>query len=253
MGEYEIINEMLNRYNSGAITLDEQQKEMLAMQAHRLGLQFDVESQPFKKGLFDAADMALFGMLPNKWRPVSAGQELYGETGADRFAGAVGSVAGLGTGIYGAVKGAGKLAGMYKQSGGLKAAVARAKESEAAARAAGLASSVYNRGANVVAPAIRTASAGIGRAAGRVRQGVGSAAGRVGQRFPGAAATTADARAAIANRTRIMPQDIGIGGRRGFEGMFQQGGIVGYQKGGYVGNSTYFKDLVQKARNRSIA
>ena len=97
--------EMLSRHNEGKIQLDEDEKEILAMQAKRLGEKFSVESKPFSKGAFDAADMATFGLVPNKWRPRSAGQDLYGETGYDKFAGGVGSIAGLATGVGGAIKG----------------------------------------------------------------------------------------------------------------------------------------------------
>ena len=90
---------MLNRHNEGKIQLDEDEKELLAMQSKRLGEKFNVESKPFSKGAFDFADMAAFSLLPNKWRPRSAGQDLYGETGYDKFAGGVGSVAGLATGV----------------------------------------------------------------------------------------------------------------------------------------------------------
>tara|TARA_Y100000593_G_C4316098_1_gene340954 strand:+ start:2405 stop:3613 length:1209 start_codon:yes stop_codon:yes gene_type:complete len=213
MDQYEVISELLRRYNTGEISLDDQQAEMLAMQAHKLGLDFDVESKPIQKGLFDAADMALFGMLPNEWRPTSPGQELYGESGWDRGAGLLGSVAGLGTGIFGAVKGASKLKGMYQESGGIKAAVAKAKETEAAARAAGLAQSVYNKGSNVV---------------GGVSRGVGRGVGAIDRRFP-----------AFRDARRIVPEDIGIGGRRGFEGMFQRGGMVGMQEGGLSDEKFY--------------
>jgi len=100
--------EMLKRYNAGSIDLTDDEAELLAMQTKRMGVtkdEFDVESKPLRKGAFDLADMAAFGMLPNEWRPRSPGQDLYGETGLDKFAGGVGSTAGLFTGATGAVKG----------------------------------------------------------------------------------------------------------------------------------------------------
>ena len=105
MSQYATIMEVLNRHNEGKIQLDEDEKELLAMQAKRLGEKFNVESKPISKGAFDFADMTAFSLLPNKWRPRSAGQDLYGETGYDKFAGGVGSVAGLATGVMGAIKG----------------------------------------------------------------------------------------------------------------------------------------------------
>ena len=74
------------------------------MQAQRVGGKFKVENRPIAKGAFDAADMATFGLLPNEWRPTSQGQDVMGETGLDRFAGGVGSIAGLVGGAAGATK-----------------------------------------------------------------------------------------------------------------------------------------------------
>ena len=104
MNQNALTLELLRRHNKGKIQLSENDKELLAMKAKRLGQDFKVESKPLSKGAFDFADMAAFSLLPNKWRPHSAGQDLYGETGYDRFAGGVGSLAGFGTGIYGGVK-----------------------------------------------------------------------------------------------------------------------------------------------------
>ena len=164
MNEYDIVSEILNRYNKGKIDLPDDQAELLAMKAARMGLDFDVKSKPFKKGAFDVADMALFGLLPNEWRPRSPGQDLYGETSADRWAGGLGTALGLGTGVYGGIRGAKAIGDLYKSSGGVKSAVAKAKEHAAAKRARDLASNVYNRGSNVVQGGV---AAG-GRAARRV-------------------------------------------------------------------------------------
>ena len=104
MASYSTIKEMLDRYNRGEIKLSDEEANLLAMQAQRIGGEFRVENKPIAKGGFDAADMALFGLLPNEWRPTSQGQDVLGETGIDRFAGGVGSVAGLATGAIGATK-----------------------------------------------------------------------------------------------------------------------------------------------------
>jgi hypothetical protein len=115
MSEYSTIMEVLKRYNEGSIDLSDDDAELLAMQAKRLGVgegywswekdAFNVESKPLRKGAFDLADMATFGMLPNEWRPRSPGQDLYGENFSDKLAGGVGSLVGLGAGGAGAVKG----------------------------------------------------------------------------------------------------------------------------------------------------
>ena len=104
MSSYSTIKEMLDRYNRGEIKLSDEEANLLAMQAQRIGGEFRVENKPIAKGGFDAADMALFGLLPNEWRPTSQGQDVLGETGIDRFAGGVGSVAGLVGGAGAATK-----------------------------------------------------------------------------------------------------------------------------------------------------
>ena len=63
-----------------------------------------------RKGLFDLVDTALFGLVPNKWRPKSIGEDYFGESRADRIAGTLGTIAGFGTGFAGATKLAGKAA-----------------------------------------------------------------------------------------------------------------------------------------------
>jgi hypothetical protein len=65
-------------------------------------------SRPLAKGAFDFADIATFGMLPNRWRPESRGESVYGETTREKIAGGVGSVLGIPAAIgtaYGAGKG----------------------------------------------------------------------------------------------------------------------------------------------------
>ena len=108
--------EMLRRYNQGEIDLNEKEKEMLAMRASQEGLKFDVESKPLRKAAFDFADTFAFGMLPNEWRPRSAGEDIYGETGLDKLAGGVGSIGGLATGVGALVKGATKLSAAVKSA-----------------------------------------------------------------------------------------------------------------------------------------
>ena len=149
MANKNVVQEMIKRYNSGEIELSEREKEMLAMQASQMGLDFQVESKPLRKGLFDLVDTAAFGMVPNEWRPRSAGQDIYGETGADKFAGGVGSALGLLGGAGAAVKGAQALKGSMT-GGKLATAVSNAKKTAAAKRARDLANNVYNGGKNIV-------------------------------------------------------------------------------------------------------
>lgn len=177
------VQELLRRYNAGTIKLDAERADKLAQLAAQHGMEFDVASKPIRKGLFDFADMASLGMLPNKWRPESIGEKYHGESGIDKFAGGFGSLAGLGTGIlgavkyapraakaiYGGVRGAGgagggramsygsdlmsrgaEFAGQSRMGGRVSSALARVKQTEAAKRAESLARTMYNKGDNLV-------------------------------------------------------------------------------------------------------
>ena len=270
MNEYDIIMEMLSRHNSGKLKLTDQEANLLAMQAQRLGEDFRVESKPISKGLFDAVDMATFGLLPNQWRPTSQGQDVFGESGLDRFAGGVGSVAGLATGIGGAVKGLGMAGRAITARGGIKGAVASAKEAQSVKRANAYARSLYNKGENIV-------GAGIGRAAGygsraaefaaqspglqtagNVARGLGSSAAALGRagygRLPGAVRQYTSPALRRGRDFLRNPAGINVGygqglgnidpwllaSNRGPLGLgmgVQQGGYIapkGYQEGNYV-------------------
>jgi len=106
MNEYDMIKELLKRYHSGQADLSDEDAELLAMKAQRFGERFTPESKPFSKGAFDMADMATFGLLPDEWRPHSPGQDIFGETQADKFAGTIGSIGGFIGGAAVATKGA---------------------------------------------------------------------------------------------------------------------------------------------------
>ena len=150
MSERAMIRELISRYNKGTVSLNEAQVDRLAAKAYEHGLKFKVEAKPFRKGMFDLADMAMFGMLPNKWRPRSGGEELFGERGIDRVAGGLGSLVGLGTGVGLGVKGAKALYGSVTGGGRVAQALSSVKETEAAKRATNLANSVYNKGQNIL-------------------------------------------------------------------------------------------------------
>ena len=147
MNEFKMIAEMVRRYNNGEISLSDQQAQKLAEMAFRYDIPFEVGSKPIRKGMFDAADMATFGMLPNEWRPRSPGEGLYGESTIDRFAGGAGSLLGLAGGVGAGIKGARTLYGAAT-GGKAAAALARVKEAEALKRSKELAATMYNKGAN---------------------------------------------------------------------------------------------------------
>ena len=141
--EYEIIRELVNRYSQGKLHLEPEQAQSLAQKAYQFGIDFDVKGKPFRKMAFDAVDMASFGMLPNKWRPYSPGQDLYGEPGWDKTLGGLGTLAGLGTGIGLGVKGAKAAVGSFRSGGRAAEAIAKVKEMEAIKRSQAYASRFY--------------------------------------------------------------------------------------------------------------
>ena len=161
MDEYKLIKELVRRHNEGLIKLNRDQLDKLALKAYQHGLDFDVQAKPFRKGLFDAADMTLFGMLPNEWRPYSGGQDVYGERGIDKVAGGLGSLAGLVTGVGGAIRYAprvlkggrsavNRVRGSFDQGGRAEQVLSNVKKTEAGRRATNIAASIYNGGRNVV-------------------------------------------------------------------------------------------------------
>ena len=104
--KYKAVKELIDRFNRGELDyLPEKDKEQIAMLAAQTGQKFNTPSKPVKKGLFDFADTALMGLVPNKWRPTSVGEEWHGESQSDKFAGGLGTVAGFGVPITGAYKG----------------------------------------------------------------------------------------------------------------------------------------------------
>ena len=143
MEEYDVIKELVKRHNEGTIDLNREQADKLARKAQEHGIEFNVRAKPVRKGLFDAADMATFGMIPNKWRPYSGGQDLYGERGIDRVAGGLGTLAGLVGGVGAATKLAPAVVSSFSGSGKAAQVIAKVKEAEAVKRADGIARSFY--------------------------------------------------------------------------------------------------------------
>jgi hypothetical protein len=101
------VQELNRRYNDDPRSFTDEEAEMIAGLSKQFGLEFQRTSRPLAKGAFDFADIASFGLLPNRWRPEARGDLAYGESDLDKFAGGVGSVGGL----FGA---AGVAKGLYK-------------------------------------------------------------------------------------------------------------------------------------------
>lgn len=167
--EKDAIVELVRRWNEGNLDITDDRANKLAQKAYEHGIDFDPQSRPISKGLFDLVDTAAFGMVPNSWRPESVGEKYFGESGLDKFAGGVGTVGGLLPAGGLLLKGASKIAPMAGQlgnkvaSGGagefasagaeyagslnvgnrLKTAVASAKESQAFNRSKEIARKYY--------------------------------------------------------------------------------------------------------------
>ena len=124
-----MLQEQLRRHNAGELELPDQQIKDLSVMAAQQGMQFNPEAQPIKKFLFDAADSALFGLLPNEFRPSSIGEDLHGESYWDRQAGTLGKVTG-GIAGGGLVLKGGKMA-----LGGIKGWMGKGTAAQNAARA----------------------------------------------------------------------------------------------------------------------
>ena len=147
---YHAVKELVDRWNAGKLDIPREKLNQVAKLAYEHGIEFDPESRPISKGLFDLVDTAAFGMVPNTCRPKSAGEEYFGESGLDKFAGGVGTVGGLlpagglllkGAGV--AAKTIGSGAKLASESNALKTAVAAMKESQAVARSKEIARKVH--------------------------------------------------------------------------------------------------------------
>ena len=139
-----MLQEQLRRHNAGELNLPDQQIKDLSVMAAQQGMQFNPESQPIKKFLFDAADSALFGLLPNEFRPASIGEDLHGESYWDRQAGTLGNVTG-GIASGGLILKGGKMA-----VGGIKGWMGKGAAAQGAARSNQYAT--YYQGAGTQAP-----------------------------------------------------------------------------------------------------
>ena len=108
------VQQLVDKFNRGDLDyLPNRDKERIASLAAQYGANFKTPSKPVKKALFDFADTATFGLLPNRWRPTSIGEEYFGESRDDRIAGNIGSLFGLGAGVSAVFKGAKKGKGLW--------------------------------------------------------------------------------------------------------------------------------------------
>lgn len=97
---------LINNYYSNPSSFSDEEAEVIAGLTRQLGMPFDRERKPIRKFLYNAGEMATFGMLPDSWEPHSRGQDVYGETAIDSIASGAGDLLGLLGGGIGAYKGA---------------------------------------------------------------------------------------------------------------------------------------------------
>tara|TARA_A100001011_G_C14316539_1_gene848258 strand:+ start:228 stop:713 length:486 start_codon:yes stop_codon:yes gene_type:complete len=109
-----MINELIIDYNNNPQRYSDAEAETIAILAQAIGSDFNRESKAFSKGLFDLVDTAALGLIPNEYRPTSRGESVFGETGAERLAGLLGTGAGVVGGIGGAYKAGRGLMGSSK-------------------------------------------------------------------------------------------------------------------------------------------
>jgi len=117
-----LVVELIEKYNRNPDRYTDEEAEFIASLSQALGRNFNRESKPIGKGLFDLVDSATLGLVPDSLRPVSRGESVYGESDEEKFAGFLGEMAGgtaLGAGIgYGAIRGARGIASKFR--GGVK-------------------------------------------------------------------------------------------------------------------------------------
>ena len=100
--------QLIDSYNKNPQRYTDEEAEFIAMLSKQMGAEFKRESKPIRKGLFDLLDTTTLGAIPNRLRPRSRGESIYGQTGIDMSASGVGSLLGLvGGGLlgYGALRG----------------------------------------------------------------------------------------------------------------------------------------------------
>ena len=123
------VRELIEDYNSNPQRYSDGEAETIAVLAQAIGARFQRDGKPFSKGLFDVLDTATLGILPDEWRPTSRGESVYGETGAEKLAGVLGTGAGVVGGIGGAyIIGRGIIgSGAAKRAGGKIGGAGRAE------------------------------------------------------------------------------------------------------------------------------
>jgi len=95
MNPYEAAKKLVNAFNKAPDRYDKDQSEAISKIAGRYGLEFKPKTKKLEKFAFDAADTALIGLIPNRLRPKTAGEDIFGESFGEELAGGAGTLLGL--------------------------------------------------------------------------------------------------------------------------------------------------------------
>ena len=93
--EYQRLSRAVYEYNDNPKKFTDTEAKQIARVAQILGLPFQPESKALQKFFFDLADTALFGLLPEDQRPVSRGEEVFGETRSEKVVSTVANLLGF--------------------------------------------------------------------------------------------------------------------------------------------------------------
>lgn len=118
---------LMEMYRKNPEQFTDEQAERIAQEARAMGIRFPRESKFGRKLAFDAVDSLALGMVPNSWRPKSRGEDTFGETETDKWAGRVGLLGaiptlGAGWAGKGAIWAGGKAIGKAGLQAGAKGA-----------------------------------------------------------------------------------------------------------------------------------
>ena len=114
MDPYQIV-QLIEQYNENPDRYTDEEAEFIAQLAQGMNTRFERESKPIQKGLFDLVDTAAFGLIPDKFRPTTRGQTVFGDTGEEELASLLGLVGGGVAGGAGLVKGGRGLINRFKR------------------------------------------------------------------------------------------------------------------------------------------
>lgn len=112
MTKWEMAKNLVEDYNKDPDKFDENQAKKIAQIAFHYEIEFKPKTKAMKKFLFDMADTAVLGLIPNEMRPETVGEDLFGESTGEKFAGGAGTILGLVHPAMWALKGGRAIKGM---------------------------------------------------------------------------------------------------------------------------------------------